>query len=447
MAVYVDAAKGKDTSPGTASAPLKTLHAAQAVVRQAKAHAPKGVEVILEPGEYELLEPLQMWGPADSGNSVDAPVHWWANGPPGSVLVSAGSRVEGWTQVQSNGSEYKVWSADISALNLSNTQDRHLFVDNVRQNRTVLDSGSVGRLFAGSSSDNISFTLTGDGAKAALNWPTSRGALGRGVEFIWAGGKAGWTEPRCAVDHVAALNSTHVSVVMMQPCFFNLRYRGGGLCFFGINTPPQAVENVGVAHIHRPHEWALVNHQGRVNVQLALPADSDPRNATVWLPRLETIVGGYHVAHVKFTGIQFGYATWLRPGQEDGFVDFQGGACLVGNKPGNQNCSEDNTQIVTPGNLYFRSSTDVVFDSCSFVHMGASAVEFSNGATGCVVDGCHFEDISGAAVQIGSVNSSYLGAEQSSRWDRFNIVNNSVISCVISLLQCQQLEMRVAYPV
>jgi hypothetical protein len=323
VVIYVDAAKGKDTGLGTASDPLKSLHAAQLAVRKAKTHAPGGLEVIIEPGEYELSEPIQMSGPADSGNSVDAPIHWWANGPPGSVLVSAGSRVGGWTQVQSNTSAYKVWSADISSLNINGTQDRHLFVDDVRQNRTTLDDRSIASLFAGSSSDNTSFILTGKGAQVALSWPTNRGALGRGVEFIWAGGKAGWTEPRCAVDYVAALNSTHVSVVMMQPCFFNLRYRGGGLCFFGVTTPPQRVENVGAAYIRQPHEWALFNNQGRVNVQLALPADSDPRNATVWLPRLETIVGGYHVAHVKFTGIQFGYATWLRPGQKDGFVDFQ----------------------------------------------------------------------------------------------------------------------------
>jgi hypothetical protein len=121
-------------------------------------------------------------------------------------------------------------------------------------------------------------------------------------------------------------------------------------------------------------------------------------------------------------------------------LTFQGGACLVGNKPGNQNCSEDQTQIITPGNIYFRSSTDVVFESCSFVHMGASAVEFSNGATGCMVDGCGFEDISGAAVQIGSVNSSYIGDEHSSQWDRFNIVNNSVISCVPQHPECQWLK-------
>ena len=163
----------------------------------------------------------------------------------------------------------------------------------------------------------------------------------------------------------------------------------------------------------------------KVELRLSLPKGSDPANASVWFPRLETIFSGNDVQHVKFTGIRFGYATWLRPGLGDGFVDFQGGACLTGRKPGNQNCSADNTQTVTPGNIPFRGSHDVSFEQCSFVHMGASAVEFSNGAQSCV-NGCHFHDISGAAVQIGSVNSSYV--RDSMLYDRFNVVNNSVIS-------------------
>ena len=102
------------------------------------------------------------------------------------------------------------------------------------------------------------------------------------------------------------------------------------------------------------------------------------------------------------------------------------GACLVGRKEGNQNCSEDQTQVVTPGNLPFHGSTDIVFEACSFVHLGASAVEFTQGAQQCVVNGCHFHDISGAAVQIGTVNSSQV--TDPAAQDRFNVVNNSVIS-------------------
>ena len=353
--MYVDLAEGADTNAGTAAAPLKTLHAAQAAVRKVKeSHSGGGggVDVIIAPGEYELTEPLAL-GEADSGSSALAPVRWWANGSPGSVLVSAGSRVTGWTKVQSN-SSFDVWAADVTHINPNGTQDRHLYVDGKRQNRTR--PVEVGQIFGGSSSDNTSFTLSGLGAQIALSWPMNRGAAGRGVEFIWEGGRAGWTEPRCAVDHVEQLNATHTRVVMMQPCFFNLRYRSGGLCFFGLNSAPKQVINVGADAIRQPHDWALVNSAdtGKIAVHLAFATGSDPTHATVRLPRLEALVSGYATRHIHFTGIEFGYATWLRPGQGDGFVDFQGGACLVGRKEGNQNCSEDNTQIVTPGNLPFR---------------------------------------------------------------------------------------------
>ena len=103
----------------------------------------------------------------------------------------------------------------MTAINPGGSRDRHLFVDGRRQNRTA-PGLSVGQLFSGSSSDNLSFTLAGAGAEAALGWPTNRGAPGRGVEFVFSGGRAGWTEPRCAVDRVERLNTTHASVLMMQ---------------------------------------------------------------------------------------------------------------------------------------------------------------------------------------------------------------------------------------
>ena len=197
-----------------------------------------------------------------------------------------------------------------------------------------------------------------------------------------------------------------------------------GLCTFYEQGPPELVENVGAAAIAAPHDWALVNHGGgRVSVAVALPkGGAGPSSASVVLPRLETLLSGEGVAHVRFTGkenaylfapflhktiilprqvrdkhrestpktgvssgLAFEYATWLRPGQGDGFVDFQGGACMTGRKESNQNCSEDQGQVVTPGNLPFRASTDVVFSGCRFGHLGASAVEFSNGAQHCVV--------------------------------------------------------------
>lgn len=127
-----------------------------------------------------------------------------------------------------------------------------------------------------------------------------------------------------AVDQVEAINSTHTRVVMMQPCFYNLRYRGGGLCFFGEQSAPARVENVGAGAISAPQEWGLVTTGEKVVVHVAIRSGADISTSNITMPRLETLVSGEGVAHVRFTGIRFGFATWLRPGQGDGFVDFQG---------------------------------------------------------------------------------------------------------------------------
>jgi hypothetical protein len=43
---------------------------------------------------------------------------------------------------------------------------------------------------------------------------------------------------------------------------------------------------------------------------------------------------------VSFEGFSFRHATWLRPGQEDGYVEQQCGACAVGTNENNHECDK-----------------------------------------------------------------------------------------------------------
>ena len=66
--------EGKDTNPGTADKPLRTLPAAQQAVRALKATATGPIEVLLKAGTYRLEAPLS-FTPEDSG-TAPAPITW-----------------------------------------------------------------------------------------------------------------------------------------------------------------------------------------------------------------------------------------------------------------------------------------------------------------------------------------------------------------------------------
>ena len=65
------------------------------------------------------------------------------------------------------------------------------------------------------------------------------------------------------------------------------------------------------------------------------------------MPVLEVLVeisggggGDDGSGHVSFEGFSFRHATWLRPGQEDGYVEQQCGACAVGTNENNHECDK-----------------------------------------------------------------------------------------------------------
>ena len=79
------------------------------------------------------------------------------------------------------------------------TLDRHLFVDDVDKPH---DGPNVGHASAGARS-------VGRSADRLIGLQSWRGW--KGVEFVWAGGRAGWTEPRCGGPRGGTEQHAHAS--------------------------------------------------------------------------------------------------------------------------------------------------------------------------------------------------------------------------------------------
>lgn len=84
---------GRQAAPNGGDGPLRTLAAAQRVARTAIADASvrsRGVRVLIQPGVYELSEPL-VFGPADSG-TADKPMVYEAS-EPGKAIILGGRQL------------------------------------------------------------------------------------------------------------------------------------------------------------------------------------------------------------------------------------------------------------------------------------------------------------------------------------------------------------------
>lgn len=131
-------------------------------------------------------------------------------------------------------------------------------------------------------------------------------------------------------------------------------------------------------------------------------------------------MSGVGVVDVSFTNVGFAHGHYSRPNSDLGYVEQQSGALV--SRPGTQ-CNDTQWEAAASHVEFKGRSARVSFVGSRFERMGGGALELSGGAQDCVVSHCGFEDLSGAAVQLGGSQGSTRATretEPSSRsrcWD------------------------------
>ena len=94
--------------------------------------------------------------------------------------------------------------------------------------------------------------------------------------------------------------------------------------------------------------------------------------------------------NIRWESVKFHYATWKGASGNAGYVDIQSGYLCQQGEP--------------PVNVHLWNSTNVVFRSCEFKHLGAVyALGAHNATQDVVVSNCTFTDCSGGALKLGNV--------------------------------------------
>jgi hypothetical protein len=253
---------------------------------------------------------------------------------------------------------------------------------------------------------------------------------------VYEAGLGGWTEPRCPV---AAISPT--AITMAQPCWDNTNKRlprtsSQAWNLVGrpkLHTTPTLVENA-FELLDQPGEWYL-DRTAHTMYYIPRPGE-DLTGATVVAPVLETLLSARGTAalpihDVVFNGLQFSYATWLRPSTPEGFSEVQATYTLTGKGAGNTQglCANvpDGTcpygaWTKTPGNVSFGYAKNVQLTGDGFAHLGGTGLDLGRGTQNATVKGSVFTDISGNGLQLGEVDNPTAGAADRATGNR--IVDN-----------------------
>ena len=355
---------GSDANVGNVERPFATLErardAAREVMRETDA---AGVIVYLRGGRYELAQTVYF----------DTQDHdlTFAAAPGEHPILSGGRIVTGWTPAGEN---------FVAPVDLGDF--RQLWIDGALAPRArgVVPPGLV---LAGDFD-----RIDGVAGYSAPAFPAF--ADPSALEF---GYTLTWSHKLCGV---AAVRGSQID--MDQPCFY--------LATHELGSPvelPTYIENA-LELVDEPNEWYFDRTAKLVHVR------ADVRTAEVIVPALERLIEVRDAENLRFEGITFADASWLRPSMY-GHPDVQAGFVMDARDPSTLVPYGDTGLVInlywaywkTPGAIAVTGSRDITFHRCTFTRLGGAGLDVERAARGTTIRGNRFVDIAASAVQIGDV--------------------------------------------
>jgi hypothetical protein len=380
-ALYVDADQGSDSNPGSSSAPLKTLAAAQLAVQNILATANTNIVVVLR-GSFYLPQPLQFEA-ADSGQGSFFVTYM--SDPQNPATISGGKILTGgWTLVDSTKNMY---SMNVGSLNFRNLFVNGQMAEKARSNypltaSVISDSGQV------------------DCSQCDLP-PISSPST---VEVVAI---QQWIVSRC--QGVLNLDKT---VTVVNPCASNM--------MDNVEAPTRGVAWIESSplFVSKPGQWALDSTAG-ILYYIPRP-NEDLSTAKIVAPQLTQLIQASGLANVAFIGLKFSQTDWQQANSNAGFVDIQADMYI--------------TKVKTPKVDYEVDWIPTAFDceACrhvlvmdsEFSGLGASGIRFGKGSTDNLFFHNQLLNISASGIQIGE----FQGTDDSSTVSNTVIEDNAIMS-------------------
>lgn len=279
---------GKDSNKGGKNDPFATLGAAQKAVRGVNSGMTTDLNVYVAPGTYYLSSPLTLTN--DDSGSNGHRIIWQAGPSSGSVNISGGSLVSGWTTYDSSKGIYQ-------ASVPSGSKSRHLFVNQKHAQRARVSISRSGLKLL-----NNGFQITNDKDQYITSL--------KGIETGELRTLNSFTNRYIPISSVIDMNHT---LIMASPAFNN------NIIGYDTVTDPDRdngcyIENV-LTLLNAENEYFL--DESNATVYYKPYNGLDINKQYIVLPRLEQLLilaGTYDnpIHDITFQGFNFMHTTWSK---------------------------------------------------------------------------------------------------------------------------------------
>ena len=425
------ATDGNDEAVGDKANPFRTLERARDAVRLINANQKRDISIYLRGGEYRLEQTL-MLDSRDSGKNNHYVVYH--NEPGETPVISGAVKVENWTL---HDQALNIYQADVGSH-----KSRQLYVNGQRATRAQTDPYPA----AFKPAYNASYPSNGgieyiptDLNPVELRDPTQW----KNFQKIEAVIITQWKMMSVPLDSIIAYPDfkpdvlTDVGLITLQEpgwtnsnVFYDYdefanKYQPGLWSFWQVTRFENAYE-----FLNKPGEWYL--DESKSTLYYIPRWGEDLATADVELPVLEVLVDGegelgQPISNIRFEGLTFSYATWLAPGNSNGYISDQSGFHLVGYGHEPNVIGHDENDERTPGNVQFIFAHKIKFRDCLFEHLGAVGLDFDTGSQHNSIVNNQFKDISSAGIQIGGVSRIDHHPDIPEQITSDNLISNNLV--------------------
>ncbi|MDF2921820.1 MAG: hypothetical protein K0R57_734 [Paenibacillaceae bacterium] len=381
-AYYVDPVHGDDSNPGTEAAPFQTIERARDEVRLYNSLMSGSITIFLRGGEYNYADRYTVrqvgqgtsaytirrseltFDQRDSGkNGYDVIYKAYPGEKP---VISGGRQVEGWTLHDAGLNIYK---AHIGV----GTDTRQFYVNGTR----AIVARSEGSLPGLTLEPGYGHTTT---SAQMAGWDNQSD-----IEFVY---HSHWMEHRIKADAITADNG--LARISMNPDRWA----------YALNTGiPSIKEAANLQYIENAYElldsegeWYLDKTAGDLYYKPRSGEDMSAADAVIpVVDELLTARGSgldQRFEHVRFEGISFEYAGWLRPNQ------------IKAHHSNQNNTMREAGNVLPEGAVTIETAAFITFERNEFAAMGSTGLLMKNGIRDSSVVGNTFHDISGSGINM-----------------------------------------------
>lgn len=401
MSFYISP-DGKDTNPGTESAPFKTIEAARDAVRTINSSMSGDIIVYLRGGTYNVSSTIT-FKPEDSGNNGYRIIY---QAYPGEVPVVSGAvKVTGW--VQHSGNIYKAPLDRSGKLRNLYVNDKRAFMTK----KTVTARGGQG-----------TYSVTAGQA----DWAWTSGSKSDGVKYnisdipVIESNKddleivngTTWNENIVCVRDVITTSDNYRALLLQQPYGAIAQTPGWGAAFStsGSHTIYNAFE-----FLNSPGQFYFDKTSQMLYYYIR--NGEDMSTADVQAPIVEKLIdiaGSSPVDRVKnitFKGVTFANTDFnlVKIEKSYGKSTCQGANAFIAFYNDNWHNTKYDLVDVHPGMITVNNSDSIDFIDNVIKHSGSDGINMANDVVNCNIIGNYITDITSSGITVGHPQHVYIG--------------------------------------